>query len=161
MICAFTGHRPQSLPWGSREDDPRCEALKKRIRTAAEQAAGRGYCHFLCGMALGCDTYFAETVLDLKKTMPNLVLEAVIPCPGQSDRWTQKDKTRYGQLLQQCDVLTVLEDVYSDGCMLRRNRAMIDRADLLISVYDGSGGGTGSAVQYAKEQGLEIMALWL
>ena len=28
MVCAFSGHRPQRLPWGNREQDPRCEALK-------------------------------------------------------------------------------------------------------------------------------------
>ena len=161
MICAFTGHRPKSLPWGNREEDPRCEALKMLIRSAVRQAAERGFCHFLCGMALGCDTYFAESVLELKQSKPELVLEAVIPCPGQADRWSEKDRTRYGQLLQQCDVLTVLEDSYSDGCMLRRNRSMIDRADLLISVYDGAGGGRGNTVQYAKERGLEIRSLWL
>ena len=161
MICAFTGHRPRSLPWGSREDDPRCEALKMLIHSAVGQAADRGFRHFLCGMALGCDTYFAESVLEWKQSKPDLILEAVIPCPGQADRWSEKDRTRYGRLLQQCDMLTVLEDSYSDGCMLRRNRSMIDRAELLISVYDGSGGGTGNTVQYAKERGLEILSLWL
>ena len=26
--CCFTGHRPDKLPWGSRESDPRCLTLK-------------------------------------------------------------------------------------------------------------------------------------
>ena len=30
--CAFTGHRPQSLPFGFNESDERCVALKKTIR---------------------------------------------------------------------------------------------------------------------------------
>ena len=25
--CCFTGHRPDKLPWGVREDDPRCTRL--------------------------------------------------------------------------------------------------------------------------------------
>ena len=32
--CCFTGHRPSKLPWGTREEDPRCVALKGRIAAA-------------------------------------------------------------------------------------------------------------------------------
>lgn len=27
--CCFTGHRPQSLPWGFNENDIRCKKMKK------------------------------------------------------------------------------------------------------------------------------------
>ena len=161
MICAFTGHRPQKLPWGSREEDPRCQALKTLLEQAILQAADRGFHTFLCGMALGCDLYFAEAVLQLKAQRPQLQLEAVVPCPGQSDRWSRADADRYGRLLQQCDRVTVLEDCYTEGCMTRRNRAMVDRARLLITVYDGSGGGTGQTVAYAERLGVELLPLWL
>ena len=161
MICAFTGHRPQKLPWGSREEDPRCRALKRLLDEAVAQAAERGFRTFLCGMALGCDTYFAEAVLKRRDADPSLRLEAVLPCPDQTDRWPEADRRRYETLLMRCDSLTVLEDAYSDGCMLRRNRAMVDRAGLLITVYDGSGGGTGSTIQYARSRGVELLPLWI
>ncbi len=161
MICAFTGHRPQKLPWGGREEDPRCQALKFLIEGAVDQAAARGCRTFLCGMARGCDTYFAEAVVKRRETEPSLRLEAVLPCPEQTDRWPAADRRRFEALLVQCDCITVLEDVYSDGCMLRRNRAMVDRADLLITVYDGSGGGTGSTIQYARSRGVELLPLWI
>ena len=156
MLCAFTGHRPQRLPWGGREEDPRCHALKILLSEAVEAAATRGCTGFLCGMALGCDTWFAEIVLE-----KGLKLAAMLPCPGQADHWPKKDRARYEGLLARCDEIIVLEPAYSDGCMLRRNRAMIERADILISVYDGCGGGTGNTVSYAKERGLEIMPIWV
>lgn len=156
MICAFTGHRPQRLPWGSREEDPRCLALKQLMDEAVAQAVARGCDTFLCGMARGCDTYFAEAVLQR-----GLRLEAVVPCPEQADRWPQADKARYKKILLQCGSIRVLENAYSEGCMIRRNEAMVDMADILITVYDGSGGGTGSAVAYAREKGVEIIPLWL
>ena len=58
---AFAGHRPEKLPWGSDESDPRCAALKRQIIEAVRAAAGEGYDTFLCGMARGCDFYFAGT----------------------------------------------------------------------------------------------------
>ena len=112
-------------------------------------------------MAVGCDTYFAEAVLQLKEQRPELILEAVIPCPGQADRWPETDKQRYALLVRQCDHLTVLEDSYSEHCMQRRNRYLVDQADLLISVWDGTPGGTGSTVRNAKETGVEILPIWL
>ena len=30
--CAFTGHRPQNLPFGFNEEDERCVNLKKNLR---------------------------------------------------------------------------------------------------------------------------------
>ena len=156
VICAFTGHRPQRLPWGNREEDPRCAALKQQMEAVLEQVVDRGCTTFLCGMARGCDTYFAEAVL-----RRGLSLEAVLPCPEQADLWSEADRLRYRKLLLNCSAIHVLEDAYSEGCMLRRNRSMVEMADLLITVYDGTGGGTGSTVDYAKQQGLEIIPVWL
>ena len=161
MVCAFTGHRPQRLPWGSNELDERCLALKHLIAAAVETAAGRGFTAFLCGMARGCDTYFAEAVLSCMEHHPQTELIAMIPCPEQADRWPAADRQRYGQLLSRCSAVEILSPCYDKACMLRRNRAMVERAELLISVYDGSGGGTGQTVNLAREKGVEIMPLWI
>lgn len=161
MICAFTGHRPQRFPWGDNEEDPRCAALKALLRVKIREAVAMGCRTFLCGMALGGDTYFAEAVLLERESSPKLRLEAVLPCPEQARRWSKLDRDRHARLLAACDQVTVLEEAYSQGCMLRRNRAMVDRADVLISVYDGGGGGTGSTVDYARRRGLTLLPVWL
>lgn len=36
--CAFTGHRPQNLPFGFNEEDERCVDLKKNSQGANHQA---------------------------------------------------------------------------------------------------------------------------
>ena len=46
MICAFTGHRPEHLPWGSDERDPRCAALKTLLRQRLRELSGRDMGHF-------------------------------------------------------------------------------------------------------------------
>ena len=67
VTCCFTGHRPVKLPWGINEQDPRCLALKEQLAATLEGIYESGYRHFICGMAIGCDTYFAEEVLQLKE----------------------------------------------------------------------------------------------
>ena len=156
MVLAFAGHRPEKLPWGSDESDPRCDALKRQIIEAVRSAAGEGYDTFLCGMARGCDFYFAEAVLS-----QGLRLEAYLPCPSQPDRWSEGDQRRYTAILCRCDAVYMVEPEYSQGCMLRRNRKMVDAADGLLTVYDGSPGGTGAAIDYARRRGKSIISLWL
>ena len=111
-------------------------------------------------MARGCDHYFADCVLGFALTHPEVELEAWLPCPSQCELWSEADQLRYHQTLNCCARVYTVESSYSPGCMLRRNRAMIDQSDLLISVYDGSGGGTGSAVEYAFRTGVPVDALW-
>lgn len=161
MVCTFTGHRPERLPWGSDESDARCAALRTLIQRAVTQACADGFDAFLCGMARGCDMYFAEAVLMARETFPQIRLTAMIPCPTQPDAWPQAERARYARLLAACDAVCVLEPVYSDGCMLRRNRAMVDAAERVITVYDGgAAGGTAAAVRYAQRRGRELVRLW-
>ena len=74
QTCCFTGHRPGKLPWGFDEADPRCLALKGAIARELEGLYRRGFRHFLSGMAQGCDLYFAEGVLALRASHPDVTL---------------------------------------------------------------------------------------
>lgn len=157
--CAFTGHRPEKLPWGYYENDERCQALKERMWKVVQELYDRGYRHFLCGMAQGCDMYFCETVLALRCLAVGVTVEAVIPHEGQAAKWSEDQRERYERLVNMCDKRTVLAPFYDRGCMLRRNRHMVDNASLLLSVYDGSGGGTGYTVGYALQKKIELINL--
>lgn len=155
--CAFTGYRPQKLPWLAREEDPRCIALKHRLWLAIEEACRSGMEHFICGMAQGCDLYFGELVVQAKAYWPDVTLEAALPCPEQAQQWPEEDRTRWRRLLDVCDYETVVQKHYSSGCMMRRNRYMVDHAAVLIAVYDGQNGGTGSTVRYAMKQKIPVV----
>ena len=152
VTCCFTGHRPAKLPWGDNEEDQRCLALKRRIADAVEAAYEEGFRHFLCGMAMGCDLYFAEAVLALRDRGGEVTLEAAIPYPGQADRWPAAWRERYRKVLERCDYETVVQAEYSSGCMFRRNRYMVDHSALVIAVYNGEGGGTRQTLEYAISQ---------
>lgn len=75
--CAFTGHRPQSLPFGFDESDKRCTSLKSVMRDQiVALIENEGVTHFITGMALGVDMYAAEIVLDLKSNTLTLLWKA-------------------------------------------------------------------------------------
>lgn len=161
--CTFTGHRPQRLPWGENEADPRCAAIKEKLFQAVLTAYQQGCRHFICGMALGCDLYFAEAVLRLKALHPRSVtLEAAVPYPEQAKKWRAEQQARYRRLLEQCDVETVVQQFYTKSCLMRRNQYMVDHAGRVIAIYNGRcGGGTYATINYAldKQRALDILYL--
>ena len=159
ISCCFTGHRPEKLPWLYNERDPRCLSLKQRIAHAAEAAYEEGYRHFLCGMALGCDLYFCETVLALRQHHPDITVEAAIPCPTQAGAWALDQRERYETLVRSCDFETLVSAKYTPYCMQRRDRYMVDHASLLIAAFDGTPGGTQYTMQYAMSRELSIVDL--
>ncbi|MBE6971810.1 MAG: DUF1273 domain-containing protein [Ruminococcaceae bacterium] len=157
VSCCFSGHRPTKLPWGNKEDDERCVALKRRLWDILEMTYEEGYRHFICGMAQGCDLYFCELALQLRDKYGDVSVEAAVPCPTQADGWSREERQRWQRLLDQCDVETMVQDHYSPDCMQRRNRYMVDHAALLIAVHDGQSGGTRRTIEYAIRRGLNII----
>ena len=160
ITCAFSGHRPEKLPWGTHEQDPRCLALKLQMEKELRRLCEAGVRRFIFGMARGADQYFLEILCRIRKEYP-LTVEAAIPCPMQQKLWPREEQREYLVNLGKCDRTHVLEDHYSEGCMLRRNRFMVEHAQILMTVWDGSGGGTASTVAYAKARGLTILPMWL
>lgn len=157
--CSFTGHRPEKLPWRGDESDPRCLALKERLAAAVEDAYDKGMRHFMCGMARGADFYFCDAVLELRERRGGVTLEAVIPCEEQAARWSERERERWFSLVERCDGETMLQHHYDKGCMLRRNRYLVDHSSMLIAVYDGMLGGTMYTLSYAMKRGLETVIL--
>ena len=159
ITCCFTGHRPQKLPWGSNENDPRCLKVKFELEARLEGIYMYGCRHFICGMALGCDMYFAEAVLKLKEQHDDVSLEAAVPCRDQADKWPAAQQRRYKNLLDSCDKVNILQESYSPGCMERRNRYMVDNSSVMLACFDGRPGGTMSTILYAERQGLKTILI--
>ena len=154
-ICCFTGHRPDKLPWGADETDPRCRRLKERIAQAVEDIYVAGYRRFISGMARGSDLYFAEAVLELREWHGDAELECARPCETQADGWPARERERYVSILDRCNIETMVQHRYDRACMLRRNRYMVDRSSRLIAVYNGvPRGGTYQTMLYAMKKGL-------
>ena len=133
--------------------------MKETLRSEIEKAIQRGYTTFLCGMALGFDTLCAETVLDLKKKYGTIKLIAALPCKTQDIKWADRDRKRYKKILKKADGIRCIYDEYTEGCMLERNRYMVNNSSLMIALFSGLSGGTKSTIDYARSQGLEIIII--
>lgn len=160
MACAFTGHRPAKFSFGYDEDSEKCIRLKLLM---AQQIRGLIESHvsvFHTGMAQGVDQWAAEIVLDMKRQYPHIQLMAVVPCETQANKWSPEQRERYFNTLAVCDDVITLNARYTPQCMLERNRYMVDRANYLLAVYDGSAkGGTAYTVRYAREKKRGIICI--
>ena len=149
-VC-FTGHR--NIP---REEYNR---LSLRLRSEIACLIGRGYRFFGAGGALGFDTLAAKTVLELRKQYPHIRLILVLPCLHQSDKWCSKDRLIYEQIKSNADKTVYTADDYTQDCMHKRNRHLVDNSNLCICYLTKASGGTAYTVRYAQQQGLTIINL--
>ena len=152
-IVCFTGHRGISY-------DER-ERLSRLLETMLKNLIVKYGTHtFIAGGALGFDTVAAQCVLRLKREYPNIRLELILPCPQQSKHWRADEKELYCEILERADSYSYVSPYYYDGCMLERNRRMVDSAKLCMAYCrKGSSGGTAYTVAYAQVNDIMVVNL--
>lgn len=151
-IIAGTGHRPAKLF----ARHPYSQANHKRLVSyLTEDMIALDAAHppiIISGMALGFDQAFAQAALDLGWT-----LHAYIPFIGQEKRWPSSSQQYYHRLLEQADrIVECSSPGYAAWKMQHRNQMMVDAADMLMALWNGSPGGTANAVKYAESIGRRI-----
>lgn len=142
--CALTGHR--ELP-----ADFDFNGLYYALADLAEE----GYRTFYCGMAMGFDLEALKCLAALKKNYP-LRLVACIPHPGQSEKFPKYYKDLYETLLPVCDDKVIVSPFFHRGVMEKRNRYMVDRADMVYAYCVKPHGGTFNTVTYAEKTGKPV-----
>lgn len=160
--CAFTGPRPEKLPWRCNEEDSACVAVKKVLAEQITMLADAGYVHFLSGMAQGIDQYCASAVLSLRERRPEIKLHCILPCASQADKWTIQARTAYHSILEQADSVVFVNRVEQKAGMMERNRFLVDHCSVLLAVYRSKGArrsGTGATVRYAQSQGRGLIVI--
>lgn len=159
--CAFTGYRPHKMLYGNDESHPDCIKPKRHHAGEICRHLDMGISVFMTGMALGIDQLAAELVLMAKKNQPKdgIELWCAIPYDKQAAAWTNRERVRYHTILNQANRVDYVSHQYYDGCLLARNRFMIDNATHLIAVYDEQKGGTRYTVNYAEKKGLNVTIL--
>lgn len=159
---AFTGYRPEKLPYLNDLNCPESKALYKALYDEVDRLIQKGYMFFLTGGALGCDLLAAEAVISLKKKYgrrKNIAHELCLPCYDHNAKWSDRDKMRLEEVRKSSIVTYVSETGYYNGCMQKRNKYMVDTSSVLIAVYDGVSGGTKNTVEYAQKKNKKLIVI--
>lgn len=171
MIITVTGHRPNKLGNAYDVKHPTNIAIGKQMRafilekaefdTETNTFRDEDAVTLISGMALGVDTLWALVALRLKRDFPTkFTLECAIPCQNHSSRWIKESKDLYDDILARADKVTLVSDApYNASLMQKRNEYMVDNADMVFAVWDGTKGGTGNCVSYAVKQQKTVYVL--
>lgn len=149
-VFAFTGHRPPKL--GGFDDSVRLRLVAFAKRWLSIYPPDT----IVSGMALGWDTAVAQAALQ-----SGIPLIAAVPFEGQERLWPPAHTHRYHEFLRKAsDVVVVSEGGFANWKMQKRNEWMVDRCTLLVSLFDGSSGGTANCIEYATRIGKPVTNLW-
>lgn len=156
MKICVTGHRPDKL-YGYDIYNKEWTGLKDTFK---EMLTEYGCTEAITGMALGVDTVFALAVLELKEEGQDIKLHCAIPCRNHPSRWPEASKRQYQEILDKADIVKLVSDEeYKPYLMQKRNVYMVDLAEKVIAVWDGSPSGTAHCVRYAEKCGKEIVRI--
>ena len=145
-VCAITGRR--NIPTEYKA------YVYHKLMLEILDACQSEPCTFLCGFANGVDIMAAEYILSLKEKGFDVKLIAYLP---YKDR---KDSKRISENLEMCDDVIVCSDYYFKGCFIRRDKVMVDSADMLIAVTDGKDtGGTAYTIKCAEKRGIPVVKI--
>lgn len=161
MIIAVTGHRPNKLGGNYDINAPFNKRLRQIMKDFVEEKLkeANDTITMISGMALGVDTQWALAALELRAKYPGrILLEAAIPCLNQDKFWRKESKETYRYLIKEADIVTyVSKKEYAPYLMQRRNEYMVNKADILLAIWDGSQGGTANCIKYAQKVKKEIV----
>lgn len=150
LILAGTGHRPDKLGGYS-------DAVFLRLVALAERAIERYRpTHIISGMALGWDQALARAA-----SYQKVPWTAAVPFKGQEGAWPPGSREIYLTLLAEASrVKYVCDPGYAAWKMQKRNEWMVDHSHGLLALWDGSPGGTGNCIEYARARGVTIHNVW-
>lgn len=147
---AFTGHRPDKL--GGYDPVTRRALGGFAVDCLFHDRPDKA----IVGMALGFDQAVAGACVVL-----GIPFVAAVPFSGQERRWPAEAQTRYKRLLAYADSVEIVADGISvSTAMQKRNEWMVDRCNKLITLWDGSFGGTCNCVAYAEKRKTPIVNWW-
>lgn len=150
-VCCFTGHRNIKY-----EDT---DILPGIFENSIETLIASGVSIFRSGGAVGFDIFAALKIIEKKKEHSDLRLHLYLPCKNQTEKWGTRDKQAYSYVLNHADKIFYTAEYYTDGCMLYRNRRLVEGSDFCVAYCRQESGGTAYTLNYAKEQNLNIINL--
>lgn len=164
--CGITGHRPARFKFKYQEKFSLCKKIKKRLSEQFELLYQKGVRRFYVGGALSVDMWAGEILLRLKERPEYSDIELIIALPfeGHEKNWDARSKTRLAFLIRHSsETVTVGNNsVNVQESYKKRNYYIVDRADVLVAVYDDDRSvhsGTGQTVRYAMRKQIPVILI--
>lgn len=146
-ILGITGHRTISHP---------IDKIKETFREIIKREQPQ---KLISGMALGFDTIAAEIAIE-----QNIPLVAATPFAEQAEKWPQKDKEHYLELLSKAIEIYIHPQTTSGNKVYAgyfgRNRWIVENSTLLVAyMINDKDGGTAYTFDYAQKKGVRSINL--
>ena len=109
----------------------------------------------ISGMAQGWDEAVARAALRL-----GIPFIAAVPSPGYGKKYWPDRLYQFMDLLAAAQRVEMVSDFPGARSMQIRNEWMVDRADLMLALHDGSWGGTFNCIQYARKRRVPVSNCW-
>ena len=122
--CCFSGHR--HLP------QENLKSIITRLNDAIDNLIKQGVTDFISGGALGFDQIAASLILAKQEMGLPVRLILALPCQNQDALWNAEQRRLYHYLLGAADDICYISEQYSDNCMKKRNRYMVDQSAYCI-----------------------------
>ena len=149
QTCCFTGHR--QIPPGEQAE------IASKLENVILSLYQKGIRYYGAGGARGFDSLAARTVIRLRENCPGMKLILVLPCLTQTQGWPAENVAEYEQIKAQADKVVYTSQEYTKGCMFKRNRHLVNHSSICVCYLTKQSGGTAYTVNYAKEQGVEVI----
>ena len=145
MIVAGTGHRPNKIPVA---EGALIDFAVLRLRSISPTLV-------ISGVAQGWDAALASAARRL--SVPYV---AAVPFPGYGKKYWPDRPYQFLDLLAAAKQIEIVSDFPGARSMQIRNEWMVDRADLMLALHDGSWGGTFNCIQYARKRRVPVSNCW-
>jgi len=156
MIIAATGHRPNKIKSYGKEAYPGTFSYDRLVDLSFQILKRKNPTHVISGMSLGFDMAIAQAAI-----YADVPFIAAIPFEGQESLWPKKTQEYYHALINKAsEVEFISEPGYEKIKMQKRNEWMVNHSDLLVSLWDGSEGGTRNCISYAESKEIPIINYW-
>lgn len=116
----------------------------------------REYLDFLVGRNGDFDQLCSSAVLRAKKRYRDDNSSLILVLPYDTAHY-RDNQDGYEDYYDDIEVCFDASRTHPKGAIQKRNRYMVDRADLIMCYIDHESGGAYQTIQYAKKQGKEII----
>jgi hypothetical protein len=150
MIVTGIAHPPVRLH--ERSNLPSTELVYLAMRALRQYHATR----LITSLAWGWEQALANAAIEME--IPYTV---AIPYPGREVEWQREPRIRYYDLLARAAEVYRVADCYSNTAVMEGHCWRVDRADLVLALWDYEfTGDTFSTIRYALQAGKKVQNLW-